>query len=113
MNFDASPDPELLLHQARLPNGVALGQLLEMYRGYLALLARLQIGRRLQGKIDAADLVQEIFLEAPRHFNGRCRFLLRQRRLYNRFILKMSTLVSRHFLIDRSLAPISNQPAGF
>jgi hypothetical protein len=28
-------------------------------------LARVQIGRRLQGKVDAADLVQETFLQAP------------------------------------------------
>jgi RNA polymerase sigma-70 factor (ECF subfamily) len=61
-------DPELLLRQARANDGAALGQLLELYHGYLALLARLQIGRRLQGKIDAADLVQETFLEAHRHF---------------------------------------------
>jgi RNA polymerase sigma-70 factor (ECF subfamily) len=39
-----------------------------LYRSYLALLARLQIGRRLQGKVDAADLVQDTFLEAHRHF---------------------------------------------
>jgi RNA polymerase sigma-70 factor (ECF subfamily) len=45
-----------------------LGQLLERYRGYLELLARVQIGRRLQGKADAADVVQETFLEAYRHF---------------------------------------------
>ncbi|MCI0463947.1 MAG: sigma-70 family RNA polymerase sigma factor, partial [Gemmataceae bacterium] len=37
------------------------------YRSYLSLLARLQISRRLQGKVDAADLVQETFLEAHRH----------------------------------------------
>jgi RNA polymerase sigma-70 factor (ECF subfamily) len=68
MNFEAPQDPELLLRQARAHNGAALGQLLELYRGYLALLARLQIGRRLQGKVDAADLVQDTFLEAHRHF---------------------------------------------
>jgi RNA polymerase sigma-70 factor (ECF subfamily) len=61
------PDPERLLQQARTGNA-SLGPLLELYRGYLALLARLEIGRRLQGKIDAADLVQETFLEAHRHF---------------------------------------------
>jgi RNA polymerase sigma-70 factor (ECF subfamily) len=49
-------------------DGAALGKLLELYRGYLSLLARLQIGRRLQGKVDAADLVQDTFLEAHRHF---------------------------------------------
>jgi RNA polymerase sigma-70 factor (ECF subfamily) len=46
----------------------ALGRLLERYRGYLSLLARLQIGRRLQGKVDADDLVQETFLKASRDF---------------------------------------------
>jgi RNA polymerase sigma-70 factor (ECF subfamily) len=39
-----------------------------LYENYLLLLARLQIGRRLQSKVDAADLVQETFLEAHRHF---------------------------------------------
>jgi RNA polymerase sigma-70 factor (ECF subfamily) len=62
------PDPEELLRQARGGNGRALGQLLELYGSYLALLARLQIGRRLQGKADAADLVQETFLEAHRNW---------------------------------------------
>jgi RNA polymerase sigma-70 factor (ECF subfamily) len=41
---------------------------LEIYRSYLTLLARYQIGRRLQGKVDAADVVQETFLEAHRDF---------------------------------------------
>jgi RNA polymerase sigma-70 factor (ECF subfamily) len=68
MNSEAPGDPELLLRQARAHDGAALGRLLELYRGYLALLARLQIGRRLQGKVDAADLVQDTFLEAHRHF---------------------------------------------
>jgi RNA polymerase sigma-70 factor (ECF subfamily) len=66
MSTRDKPDPEELLRQARTGNGAALGQLLELYRSYLALLARLQIGRRLQGKVDAADLVQETFLEAHR-----------------------------------------------
>jgi RNA polymerase sigma-70 factor, ECF subfamily len=64
----ASPDPEQLLRLARAGSGPALGQLLELYRPYLGLLARLQIGRRLQGKADPADLVQETFLHAARDF---------------------------------------------
>src|SRR5262245_13698409 len=68
MNQSAGPDPEQLLRLARGDDGFALGQLLELYRGYLSLLARLQIGRRLQAKIDASDMVQEAFLEAHRHF---------------------------------------------
>ncbi len=65
------PDPEQLLCLARAGRSgsdSALGKLLEAYRGYLTLLARLQIGRRLQGKVDAADLVQETFLQAYRGF---------------------------------------------
>ena len=48
----------------------ALGELLAAYRPYLIVLAQTQISRRLQGKADAADLVQETFLEAHRHFSG-------------------------------------------
>jgi RNA polymerase sigma-70 factor (ECF subfamily) len=59
-----------LLVQARASDAVALGDLLESFRPYLALLARLQIGRRLRGKTDPADLVQETFLEAARDFPG-------------------------------------------
>jgi RNA polymerase sigma-70 factor (ECF subfamily) len=60
------PDLEQLFQQARAGAGPALGQLLESYRSYLALLARLQIGRWLQSKVDAEELVQETFLEASR-----------------------------------------------
>jgi RNA polymerase sigma-70 factor (ECF subfamily) len=61
-------NPEQLLDRARAGDRSALGQLLELYRSYLTLLARLQIGRRLQGKVDADDLVQETFLESHRSF---------------------------------------------
>jgi RNA polymerase sigma-70 factor (ECF subfamily) len=49
-------------------DGDALGRLLELYRGYLTLLSRLEIGRRLQSKADPADVVQDTFLEAFRDF---------------------------------------------
>jgi len=61
-------DPEQLLLEAREGDPATLGRLLELYRRYLALLARVQIGQRLQGKVDASDLVQETFLEAHRNF---------------------------------------------
>jgi RNA polymerase sigma-70 factor (ECF subfamily) len=68
MGVRSTADPEELLCQARRGNQQALGQLLERYRQYLDLLARVQIGRRLRQKVDAADLVQETFLKAHRDF---------------------------------------------
>jgi RNA polymerase sigma-70 factor (ECF subfamily) len=68
MSSNANADPEELLRLARRQSSPALGQLLELYRNYLTLLARLQIGQRLQCKVDAADLVQETFLKAHRDF---------------------------------------------
>jgi RNA polymerase sigma-70 factor, ECF subfamily len=67
MTLDAE-SPASLLALARTGNPDALGQLLERYRHYLGLLARVQIGRRLQRKVEEADLVQETFLEAHRAF---------------------------------------------
>ena len=69
MALDTDCEVEDLLRRARAGGGPLRGQLLELYRHYLALLARLHIGRRLQGKVDAADLVQETFLKAYRDFD--------------------------------------------
>jgi RNA polymerase sigma-70 factor (ECF subfamily) len=57
-----------LLDKARFGDSPALGELLEVYRGYLRLLARLQIDRRIQGKADPSDLVQDAFLQAHASF---------------------------------------------
>jgi RNA polymerase sigma-70 factor (ECF subfamily) len=57
-----------LIERARAGDRLALGQLMMRYRDYLMLLARVQIGRRLQGKADASDLVQETFLAAVGKF---------------------------------------------
>jgi RNA polymerase sigma-70 factor (ECF subfamily) len=64
----------LLIERACTGDEAALGTLLGSYYKYLSLLARVQIGRRLQGKLDGSDIVQETFLEANRqiaNFRGR------------------------------------------
>ena len=61
-----SDDLLVLLDQARVGDRAAAGRLLDHYSTYLTLLARVQIGRRVQGKVDAGDIVQETFLEAHR-----------------------------------------------
>ncbi len=60
----------LLLVQARDGDAAAQGQLLELYRNYLRLMARTLINQPLRIRLDASDLVQETFLTAHREFSG-------------------------------------------
>src|SRR5260370_21994282 len=62
------PPADELLSRARAGDDDARGRLLEAYRSYLTLLARVQMGRSLQGKVDPSDLLQEAFLEEHRAF---------------------------------------------
>lgn len=59
-------DSRSRLQAALAGDDAARGALLESYRAWLELLARVEIGRRLQTKVDVADVVQETFLEAHR-----------------------------------------------
>src|SRR5262245_64505245 len=69
MTLSAS-DTGALIRLARAGDADARGRLLEAYRPYLTLLVEVQIGRRLAGKADPADVVQETFLDACRGFDA-------------------------------------------
>jgi RNA polymerase sigma-70 factor (ECF subfamily) len=60
--------PGQLLRDARDGRADGLGRLLDYYRPYLKLLARLHVAQRLQKELDASDVVQETFLDAARDF---------------------------------------------
>jgi RNA polymerase sigma-70 factor (ECF subfamily) len=60
--------PGQLLEQAIHGDDAALGQLLELYRNYLRLVARSLISAALRVKLEPSDLVQETFLKAHREF---------------------------------------------
>lgn len=65
--------PIALLQEARSGSMDALGKILEACRGYLLAVAGRELPPPLQSKVDAADVVQETFIEATRdfvHFRG-------------------------------------------
>jgi RNA polymerase sigma-70 factor (ECF subfamily) len=57
-----------LLEEARRGESEPRGQLLELYRNYLTVLASTQLGRRLRRRMNPSDLVQETMLAAHRDF---------------------------------------------
>lgn len=46
----------------------AAGEWIERFRGYLTLLARMNLAERLRSKVDASDIVQDTMLQAYRGF---------------------------------------------
>ena len=70
MDAPATAADTTLLTRARAGDASAWSELLEAHRPQLTLLAQVQIGPGLRGKTDAADVVQETFLEAHRDLPG-------------------------------------------
>ncbi|HVA46202.1 MAG TPA: sigma-70 family RNA polymerase sigma factor [Pirellulales bacterium] len=59
-------DDSLLLTSAAQGDQQALNQLFERYRSRLKKMIRLRLNRRLQGRVDDSDVLQDAFLEATR-----------------------------------------------
>ncbi|EMI45314.1 MULTISPECIES: sigma-70 family RNA polymerase sigma factor [Pirellulaceae] len=64
-----SPVPELL-KKARDEGTQSLGELLQLYRNYLTVLATTQLDGRLRRRMNPSDLVQETMLGAHRDFEA-------------------------------------------
>jgi RNA polymerase sigma-70 factor (ECF subfamily) len=58
--------PSELLRRAAAGDASALGQALEPYRRRLRRMIALRIDRRLQGRVDPSDVVQEAYIDAAR-----------------------------------------------
>ena len=67
MGFDVPPavtDADKLIGLAAAGDSAALGALFAHYRERLKTMVRLRLDRRLQGRVDASDVLQEAFIEA-------------------------------------------------
>lgn len=62
-------DPETLLIRAHDGDPRALGELLAIERRRLRCMVQVRLDRRLQGRIDPSDVIQEAFLEATVRFD--------------------------------------------
>src|SRR3954469_10511446 len=67
MSSDAD-QAEALLHRARAGDVQALAALFDRYRDRLRHMIRLRLDRRLAGRLDTSDVLQEAYLEADRRF---------------------------------------------
>jgi RNA polymerase sigma-70 factor, ECF subfamily len=61
-------DTEDLVERAAAGDGPALAELFERHRGRLEQVVRLRLDRRLQGRLDPADVLQEAYLDLTRRF---------------------------------------------
>src|SRR5437867_13376919 len=62
-------EPSRLIEQARHDLPEAVGPLLDAYRNYLRLVARLGMARHLRDKADPSDVVQDALPKAHQHFD--------------------------------------------
>src|SRR5207248_6551707 len=64
---DEPSETDDLLRQAAAGDGDALAALFDRYRGRLRRMVRLRLDRRLQGRVDPSDVLQEAYLEVAQH----------------------------------------------
>jgi len=64
---DEPPQTEALLARAAAGDGAAWGELLSAHQEKLARMVAFRIDPRLRGRIDAADIVQDAFVQASAH----------------------------------------------
>jgi RNA polymerase sigma-70 factor (ECF subfamily) len=99
----SGPTVENLIQCARGGDGSKLGQLLQLYRNYLRLLADSQLDRKLRARVCPSDVVQEAMLDAYRgfgQFRGRTQreFLAWLRQILINNVFRM---VERHVLTGK------------
>jgi RNA polymerase sigma-70 factor (ECF subfamily) len=64
----AASDPEHLLRKAQAGDDGALAELFNHYRERLRAMVRLRLDRRLQGRLDPSDVLQDAFVAVAKRF---------------------------------------------
>ncbi len=65
-NIDENPEIDELMRRSRKGDHKAFARLFDLRRGQLAGEASRKLGQQMQSRLDASDVVQEVFLEADR-----------------------------------------------
>jgi RNA polymerase sigma-70 factor (ECF subfamily) len=66
---DIVSEPDALLRQAQAGDEHALAELFARYRDRLRRMVRLRLDRRLSGRLDPSDVLQEAYLEIAKRFS--------------------------------------------
>jgi RNA polymerase sigma-70 factor, ECF subfamily len=110
-----------LLNRAANGDRQALSQLFDLYRSRLKKMVRLRLNRRLQGRVDDSDILQDAYLEAARRLpdylrNPRAPFFLWLRRITGDKLLEVHRThlatemrdVNREISLHRGALPAAN-----
>src|SRR5688572_29228436 len=90
---------EELLRQAATGQSQAVDALFARYRDRLRAMVRLRLNRRLQGRVDPSDVLQDAFLEISKHFEEYVRAPMMPFFLWLRYITGQTLIaVHRHHL---------------
>jgi RNA polymerase sigma-70 factor (ECF subfamily) len=92
MSTDARESSELF-RRARQGDAQALGELLALHGDRLRLMVRLRLDRRLKGRLDPSDVVQEAYVEAAERFADYARDPAMPFFLWLRFLTSQKLLV--------------------
>jgi RNA polymerase sigma-70 factor, ECF subfamily len=68
MERESTFDPLMLIALARQGDATALGNLLEVYRRYVQIMATIHLDRTIQHRVSPSDVVQETFVQAVLNF---------------------------------------------
>jgi len=79
---DEPPETEASLARAAAGDGAAWGALLTAHQQRLTRMVAFRMDPRLRGRVDAADVVQDAFVEASQHRDPSSAPLRRSRRLF-------------------------------